>query len=120
MLRNRCLAKSIADVSLSELVRQITYKAEWYGRTVIKVGRWFPSSKTCSECGFVVESLPLNIREWVCHRCKAKHNRDKNAAINILNEGKRTVGTTELAYGLNVRPKSNQRQLRMKYEVSTF
>jgi len=120
MLRNHRLAKSIADVSLSELVRQIEYKASWYGRTVIKVDRWFPSSKTCSECGFVLNSLPLGIREWVCPKCKAKHNRDKNAAINILNEGKRTVGTTGLAYGLNVRPKSNQRRLSMKYEAPTL
>lgn len=110
MLRNHKLAKSIADVSLSELIRQITYKAKWYGRTVIKVDRWFPSSKTCSNCGFVMDSLPLDVREWVCPKCKTKHNRDKNAAINILNEGKRTVGIPGIAYGLNVRPKSNQRR----------
>jgi putative transposase len=120
MLRNHCLAKSIADISLSELVRQIEYKSEWHGRTVIKVDRWFPSSKTCSECGFVVEKLPLDIREWTCPRCSAKHHRDKNAAINIYREGKRTVGTTGLAYGLSVRPKSNQRRLRMKYETATL
>ena len=120
MMRNHCLAKSIADVSLSELVRQIEYKANWCGRTVIKVDRWFPSSKTCSKCGFVMDSLPLKIREWICPKCKAKHNRDKNAAVNILNEGKRTVGTTELAYGLNVRPKSIQGRLRMKYEAPTL
>ena len=120
MLRNHCLAKSIADVSLSELIRQITYKAEWCGRTVIKVDRWFPSSKTCSDCGFVMESLPLSVREWQCPRCQTKHNRDKNAAINILNEGKRTVGITGIAYGLSVRPKSNQRRLRMKYEAATL
>lgn len=118
MMRNHCLAKSIADVSLSELVRQIEYKAKWYGRTAVKVDRWFPSSKTCSNCGFVVDKLPLNIREWVCLKCKIKHHRDKNAAINILNEGKRTVGTTGIVYGLNVRPKRNLRQLRMKYETA--
>lgn len=117
MMRNHCLAKSIADVSLAELVRQIEYKAQWYGRTVIKVDRWFPSSKTCSECGFIMDSLPLDVREWSCPKCRVKHHRDKNAAINILNEGKRTVGTTGLAYGLNVRPKSIQGRLRMKYEA---
>lgn len=117
MMRNHCLAKSIADVSLSELVRQIEYKAQWYGRAVIKVDRWFPSSKTCSECGFVMNSLPLDVREWVCPRCETKHHRDKNASINIYREGKRTVGTTGLAFGLNVRPKSNQRRLRMKDEA---
>lgn len=120
MMKNRCLAKSIADVSLSELVRQIEYKAVWYGRTVIKVDRWFPSSKMCSHCNYVMESLPLNIRSWVCPKCNAKHNRDKNAAKNIYNEGKRTVGTTELACGIGVRPKSNLRQLMAKQEVSTF
>ena len=120
MMRNHKLAKSIVDVSLAELVRQIEYKAQWYGRTVIKVDRWFPSSKTCNDCGFVMESLPLSIREWECPKCQAKHHRDKNAAINILKEGKRTVGTTELAYGLNVRPKSNQGRLRMKYEAPTL
>jgi len=120
MMRNHCLAKSIADVSLSELVRQITYKAEWYGRTVIKVDRWFPSSKTCNGCGFVVESLPLNIREWTCPSCDVKHQRDKNAAINILAEGKRTVGTTGLASGLSVRPKRNLRRLRMKDETTAL
>jgi len=120
MMKNHCLAKSIADVSLAELVRQIAYKAEWYGRTVIKVDRWFPSSKNCSECGFVVEKLSLNIRNWTCPKCKIRHNRDKNAAINILHEGKRTVGMTGIAYGLNVRLKSNLRQLRMKYEAATL
>lgn len=118
MLRNHCLAKSIAYASLSELVRQIEYKANWYGRTVIKVDRWFTSSKTCNECGFVMDKLPLDIREWTCPKCNIKHHRDKNAATNILKEGKRTVGTTELAYGLNVSSKSSLGQLRMKYEAS--
>jgi len=102
MMKNRCLAKSISDVSLSELVRQIEYKAEWYGRTVIKVDRWFPSSKMCNKCNYVMETLPLSVREWTCPKCSVEHDRDKNAAINILNEGKRTVGTTELACGLDV------------------
>lgn len=120
MMRNHCLAKSIADVSLSELVRQIEYKAQWYGRAVIKVDRWFPSSKTCSAYGFVMDKLPLDVREWTCPRCYARHHRDKNASINIYREGKRTVGTTELASGLNVRPKSIQGRLRMKDEAPTL
>lgn len=106
MMKNHCLAKSIADVSLSELVRQIEYKAGWYGRTVIKIDKWFPSSKTCSNCNYIMESLPLNIREWICPKCHIKHDRDKNAAKNILVEGKRTVGTTEIACRHDIRPKT--------------
>jgi putative transposase len=118
MLRNHCLAKSIADVSFSELVRQIEYKANWYGRTIIKIDRWFPSSKTCSECGYVMDNLPLSVREWECPQCQIKHDRDKNASINILNEGKRTVGITGIASGLNVRPKSDLGQSRTKDEAT--
>lgn len=117
MMKNRCLAKSIADVSLSELVRQIEYKAGWYGRTVVKIDRWFPSSKMCSSCGYVMETLPLDVRSWSCPRCESKHNRDRNAAKNILVEGKRTVGTTELACGLGVRLESNQKRLRVRQEA---
>lgn len=117
MLKNRCLAKSIADVSLSELVRQIEYKANWYGRTVIKIDRWFPSSKMCSSCGYVTETLPLDVRRWTCPHCEATHNRDKNAAKNIYKEGKRTVGITGIACGLGVRLESNRKQPRMKQEI---
>ncbi len=91
MMRNHCLAKSIADVSLSELVRQIEYKANWYGRTVIKVDRWFPSSKTCNCCGHVVEQLDLAVRRWVCPRCAAFNDRDVNAAKNIRDEALRII-----------------------------
>jgi putative transposase len=104
MMANRCLAKSIADVSLSELVRQIGYKAQWAGRTFLQIDRWFPSSKTCSGCGFIVDKLPLDIREWDCPKCGEVHYRDYNASVNILREGKRTVGTTGIACGLGVRP----------------
>jgi putative transposase len=120
MLRNRCLAKPISDVSLSELVRQIEYKGNWYGRTVIKIDRWFPSSKMCSSCNYVMETLPLDVREWTCPHCECKHNRDRNAAKNILNEGKRTVGITGLACGLDVRLESNQKQSRAKQEATTL
>lgn len=104
MMANRRLAKSIADVSLSELVRQIGYKAQWAGRTFLQIDRWFPSSKTCSGCGFIVDKLPLDIREWDCPKCGECHDRDYNASVNILREGLRTVGTTGIACGLGVRP----------------
>jgi putative transposase len=107
MMANRCLAKSVADVSLYELVRQIEYKAGWYGREVIRVGRWYPSSKTCHVCDFINQNLTLSDREWTCPRCKTEHDRDYNASVNILGEGLRqryrTVGTTGIACGEGVR-----------------
>jgi putative transposase len=91
MLKNRKLAKAIADVSWGELVRQLRYKAEWYGRTVVAVDRFFPSSKTCNECGWVVGELSLEVREWECGGCGAELDRDVNAARNILAEGLRLL-----------------------------
>ena len=86
MVRNHSLARAISDASWSELRRMLEYKAEWYGRTVIAVDRFYPSSKTCSACGRIVEKLPLNVREWTCP-CGAAHDRDVNAARNILAAG---------------------------------
>jgi putative transposase len=86
MLRNHSLARAISDASWSELRKQIEYKAEWYGRTVVAIDRWYPSSKTCSACGAVIERLPLSVREWTC-RCGATHDRDVNAAKNIRAAG---------------------------------
>jgi putative transposase len=85
--KNHCLAKSISDASWSEFVRQLEYKAHWYGRTLIGIDRWYPSSKRCSDCGHTVSKMPLNIREWVCPECGAIHDRDVNAARNILAAG---------------------------------
>ena len=87
MVKNHKLARAISDANWGELVRQLEYKAEWYGRELIKIDRYFPSSKRCSNCGYVVEKLPLNIREWDCPECVTHHDRDVNASINILAAG---------------------------------
>ena len=119
MMKNRRLAKSIADVSLYEFVRQITYKAGWFGRTVIFVDRWYPSSKTCSHCGFVNQNLTLADREWECPSCNRKLDRDFNASQNILREGLKSVGITQLACGEDIRP-SVRRQSSAKQEAPTL
>jgi len=95
MLRNGCLSKSIADASWSEFVRQLEYKAIWYGRELIGIDKWYPSSKRCSACGFVLDKLPLSVRRWSCPDCKSKHDRDINAAINILAAGRAVSASGE-------------------------
>ena len=88
MMKNHNLAKAISDCGWYELTRQLTYKAEWSGRTYIKIGRYVPSSQTCNVCGFVnKDTKSLSVREWICPVCGTVHDRDINAAINILNEG---------------------------------
>ena len=87
MQRNHSLARAISDASWSELRRMLEYKADWYGRTVVAVDRWYPSSKTCSACGTLAASMALTIREWECSDCGAVHDRDINAAKNILTAG---------------------------------
>lgn len=91
MQKNRSLAKAISDAAWSEFVRQLEYKAEWYGKTLVKVDRWFPSTKRCSDCGHVGESKPLHVREWTCTECGCVHDRDVNAAKNLSRVGQARI-----------------------------
>lgn len=97
MLKNRKLAKSISDASWTNFVSMLEYKCNWYGKTLIKIDRFFPSSKTCSNCGHKEDKMPLNIREWNCPNCGSKHDRDLNAAINILKKGWLDLSGQELS-----------------------
>ena len=85
MIKNRRLSRAIHDLGFYELKRQLFYKANQFGKTVKSVERFFPSSKTCSCCGFKLEKLSLSVRKWTCEKCGAEHDRDINASINILN-----------------------------------
>ena len=99
MVRNHSLARAISDAAWSELRRQLEYKADWYGRTVIAVDRFYPSGKTCSACGVITATMPLTIREWACASCGTRHDRDVNAAKVI-----RAEGLSVQACGDGVRP----------------
>jgi putative transposase len=103
MVKNHKLARSISDASWGELVRQLTYKAAWYGRNLVKIERWFPSSKRCGNCGHIVDKLPLAIREWTCSICGTVHDRDLNAANNIL-----AAGLAVSVCGATVRAEQNK------------
>lgn len=87
LMKNRRLSKSIADVGWSMFINMLEYKAERYGKQIIKIDQWFPSSQICSHCQHNDGKKALNIREWKCSNCHTKHDRDINAAINIKNKG---------------------------------
>jgi putative transposase len=99
MVKNHSLAQSISDVGWSEFVRQLEYKAQWYGRTLVKIDKWYPSSKRCSQCGHMLDSLTLDERFWLCPECHTFHDRDINAAKNVL-----AAGLAVSACGEAVRP----------------
>lgn len=86
------LARSVADAALAELARQLRYKAEWQQKAFVQLDRWYPSSKSCSACGHVLDKLPLKVRRWTCPACGTGHDRDINAANNILREGLLCLG----------------------------
>ena len=91
MLRNHKLAESIQELNFGEFRRMLEYKAKWYGRHLVFVDRFYPSSKTCNECGYVNKTLKLSDRVWICPNCGNIIERDYNAALNILDEGKRIL-----------------------------
>lgn len=99
MVKNRSLARAISDASWAQFRSMLEYKADWYGRNLIAIDRFYPSTKICSTCGSITEALPLKVRQWTCHHCGAPHDRDVNAAINIL-----AAGLAVQACGDGVRP----------------
>lgn len=110
MVKNHKLARSISDAAWGEMFRQLEYKCNWYGRQLIKIDRFFPSSKRCSHCGYVTKKMPLNIRRWDCPNCGATDiDRDINASKNIL-----AAGLAVAVCGADIRPDrhSSKGQLR--------
>ena len=102
-VKNHQLARAISDASWGELVRQLEYKCDWYGRELVKIDRWFPSSKRCSNCGHIAEKMPLGVREWKCPSCGSHHDRDANASKNIL-----AAGLAVSVCGATVRPEQSK------------
>lgn len=98
MVKNHALARAISDAAWRQFRTMLEYKADWHGRDLVVVDRWCPSSKLCSTCGALAERMPLNVRKWTC-RCGTVHDRDVNAARNILAEG-----LSVIACGGGVRP----------------
>ena len=108
IIKNHKLSKHIADASWGNFVTLLQYKCDWYGKQLIKVNRFFPSSKCCSECGWINQELKLSDREWTCNSCGVVHDRDWNASKNILKEGLKNIsaGTVDYTGGEEIRPTS--------------
>jgi putative transposase len=114
MVNNHCLAQSLSDVGWSDFVRQLAYKASWYGRTLLKIDKWYPSSKRCFDCGHLLDSLTLDVRRWTCPECGVVHNRDINAAKNILAAGLAVAACGEAVRPGAVKTKPGKPNLRRK------
>lgn len=112
MVKNHNLAQAINDVSWSTFVTMLEYKADWYGKNILRIGQWSPSSKTCNCCGYINKELTLKDREWTCHKCKTTHDRDINAAINIKSFALKNI--------LSGTDRKNQGKLSTMVEVMTL
>lgn len=119
MIKNHKLAKSIADASFSSFCNMVDYKAKWYGRTYIKVGSFYPSSKLCNYCGYRNTTLTLKDREWECPKCHTLLDRDKNAALNILEEGLKILNKTS-GQELSIEPVDTSLITNLEQEDSTL
>lgn len=113
MVKNRKLARAISQQGWSQFVTLLKYKGIMYGREVVQVDRFYPSSKTCSSCGTIKSSLPLNIRKWTCDACGTTHDRDVNAAKNLV-----ALGTSVTAFGGDVRPTCRQSPVKKESTMS--
>lgn len=116
MVRNRRLSRAVADMGFFEFRRQVEYKAAWRCGRVVVADRWFPSSKTCSDCGLIAESMPLSVRSWACP-CGAIHDRDVNAAINLRNMAVSSTVTARGEIGSGLGRKIKAKPALMKQEV---
>ena len=114
MIKNRKLSNKIQNVAWTKLITMIEYKANWHNRIVTKVHRFYPSSKTCSQCGHIYHGLSLKERSWTCEHCHASHDRDENACLNLFNYQQSTVGTAVNACGGNVRPRVSKKMSSVK------
>ena len=126
MLKNHKLAESISEMNFGEFSQMLKYKARQYNRKIVFVDRYYPSSKTCSCCGHIYKKLSLNEREWTCPQCNTHHDRDINAAVNILNEGMKLVGSCTTEFTLVDYPLMDDRSAmnlksndRLKQEIRT-
>ena len=106
MIKNHKLSKHITDASWGTFVTLLQYKCDWYGKGLVKVNRFYPSSKTCGDCGWINQNLKLSDREWTCTSCGVIHDRDVNASRNILKEGLKNIsaGTVDYTGGEEIRP----------------